>query len=566
MTGKSIPLLFVTGMALLMAAASVPAVAGVPSITQLTDDNYTPPPVEEGEPLPPPPEGAKFPDISANGSTVVFTSDSDLIPGQNPNRVRNLFVMNSDGSGLRQLTHATSGGSTHARVSADGSVVVFQSSSDLTGDNPPEQIQYDSYDENSQLVTITENSYQPQIFIMNTDGTGLRQLTHGVGGNALNPAISGDGTLVVFESDRDPLGENGDLTMEVFAASADGTWLRQLTVGTPKPQGVEHIRDDESRNAVISLDGKTVAFDSFQDLVPPRNDDRSDEVFVFDLAGYLADNGNRADYTVQVTDVDIDPTTGHIPQEESFQPSISADGSWIAFSACINPWGDPIDSANRTVLGTNATLADVIFVVKRDGTGLKQLTFSDDKYDDAQWPSISADGSVIIFSSDSLLADGIDTRGYQQIFAIRSDGTGLTQLTKNDKEQGYIKARISSDGNTAYFYTATDVTGGNADNTSEIFAARFELPVAVIAQNPPSDPPSAEPEPDPESTPPVAEQTPTNESTTTTSQTTGGTTGTSSVATTIDSSPVKTGALGLIEALLFLAGLAGAGAVRRRAA
>lgn len=460
--------LLVASIALLTALASPVFADDAPPIVQLTD--FQPAPNQFVT-------GAFYPSISADGSTVVFNSDTDLVPGENSQGVQNLFVMNSDGTGLRQLTHGTFGGARYAELSADGSVVVFESSADLTGENPREAVEYQTYDENLQIITITDYQPQPQIFIMNTDGTGLKQLTHGVGGNALNPDISGDGTLVVFESDRDPTDENADGTKEIFVIRADGTGLRQLTVGTPKPQGLDHIRDDESRHPAISLDGTTLAFDSFQDLVPPLNDDRSAEIFVMDLAGYLTVGGNRADYIVQVTDTDI-VAPGRIPQEESFQPSISADGTWIAFSACINPWGDPANG----VLGTNPALPDVIFVVKRDGTGLKQLTFGDDKSDDAQWPSISADGSVVIFSSDSLLADGVDTGDFQQIFAIRTDGTGLTQLTKADQERNYIKAKISADGSTALFYTAADLTGANSDNSTEIFASKVALPVSVVAQ------------------------------------------------------------------------------------
>ncbi len=554
MTDKCASRLFVAGVALLMAVASPVFATEAPSIVQLTAFTPPPLPLDPNDPVDPRSYalGAFYPSVSADGSTIAFSSDADLVAGQNPLAIYSIFVMNSDGTGVRQLTHTTSGDARYPKLSADGSVVVFESSSDLTGENPPEVINVDTVDENAQPITVTQYYPQPQIFVMNTDGTGLKQLTHGVGDYALKPDISGDGSVIVFESNRDPLGENTDNTKELFAIRADGTGLKQLTVGSPIPQGAGYyIRDDASRNAVISADGTTVAFDSFQDLTPPLNDDRSDEIFVFDLAGYLTAGGNRADYVVQVTDTDI-VAPGHISQEESFQASISADGTRIAFSACINPWGDPANG----IPGTNAALADAIFVVKRDGSGLTQLTFGDDKNDDAQWPSISADGSVVIFSSESLLADGISTGNYQQIFAIRSDGTGLTQLTHADQERNYIKAKVSADGATAFFYTAADLAGSNSDNTAEIFSAKFELPVGVVAQTGGGSTTNTT----------TVAQTGTDTSSTTSSPA-GSTAGSSDVASasTGTSPDAVTGAFGLLELffLMIAAGTAGVG-IRRR--
>lgn len=552
MADTSILKAFVAGVSL---ALAWPAIAADVTITQLTA--FTPAADQF-------PQGATSVAISQDGSTIAFSTDTSLVAGESTNGFQNIFVMNSDGTGLRQLTHGTGAHSRSPKLSADGSVVVFESSADLTGDNPPEPIASCEYDEITfQCLPVTYYQPQPQIFVMNTDGTGLRQLTHGVGRVAVNPDISGDGTLVVFESDRDLVpGENTDVTKEVFAIRADGTGLVQLTVGDQKPAGSTKIRDDESRNAVISRDGTTVAFDSFQDLTPPLNDDRSDEVFVFDLAGYLADgaSGNRASYTLQLTNTDI-LAPGRVPQEEAFQPSISADGGWIAFSGCINPWGDPANG----VAGTNPALADVIFVVKRDGTRLKQLTFADSNDDDAQWPRISADGSIIIFSSESLLADGVDTGGQQQVFAIRADGTSLTQLTHGDRESGYIKTAISGDGTTAIFYATSDLTGDNADHTSEVFAATFALPVTVVApqEDDDGDDAPATASGDTAGDTSVAQS---NSGGSSTSDTGGDTGGSNSVASTsTGGTSVSTGATGLFELLLMVVtGLAGVGAAQRR--
>ena len=122
------------------------------------------------------------PTISKDGSTIVFVSSADLIPGLNPDHLFNIFIMNSDGSDLRQLTSAvvpdtpvdytTVDDSTRTppRPSADGKVIVFASYYDLTGENPPVKIPNLDND----AFSIYQRYFQ--IFIINSDGTGLRQL------------------------------------------------------------------------------------------------------------------------------------------------------------------------------------------------------------------------------------------------------------------------------------------------------------------------------------------------------------------------------------------------------
>lgn len=165
------------------------------SLVQLTDSQNSP-----NGPI----VDSSSPDISADGSTVAFYSNADLVAGQNSAHVNTIFVMNSDGTGLRQLTDATVGDSRDPRLSADGSVVVFESSADLiSGENPPEStIVYPGT-----AFEYTEIVRYYQIFIMNTDGTGLRQLTHGRGGDSENPDITDNGNTIVFQSSQDLLGK-----------------------------------------------------------------------------------------------------------------------------------------------------------------------------------------------------------------------------------------------------------------------------------------------------------------------------------------------------------------------
>jgi Tol biopolymer transport system component len=80
-------------------------------------------------------------------------------------------------------------------------------------------------------------------------------------------------------------------------------------------------------------------------------------------------------------------------------PDLSPDGEWLTFD-------------------TQTDKQEDIFVVKRDGTGLRQLT--DDSYRDRA-PRWSPDGKRIAFFSDR--------SGKWQVWMIRADGSGLQQIT-----------------------------------------------------------------------------------------------------------------------------------------
>src|SRR5262249_20889154 len=104
---------------------------------------------------------------------------------------------------------------------------------------------------------------------------------------------------------------------------------------------------------------------------------------------------------------DFDPSTARVSgqpvpvtqgSKEVAYGDASPDGTWIAFTTRLKP--------------------EDLFVVKTDGTGLRQLT--NDVYQD-RVPRWSPDGKrIAVFS---------DRGGKTQIWAVNVDGSGLQQLT-----------------------------------------------------------------------------------------------------------------------------------------
>jgi len=120
---------------------------------------------------------------SPDGSMISFASSR---AGQ-----RQLFIMNADGSDVRQVTNLDSIGG-RSTWSPDGSRLAFYSGP--AGDH--------------------------NIYIIHIDGTGLVQLTNG--GDNLGPSWSPDGNWIAFTSFRD--GNN-----EVYIIHPDGTGLTRIT-------------------------------------------------------------------------------------------------------------------------------------------------------------------------------------------------------------------------------------------------------------------------------------------------------------------------------------------------
>ena len=116
--------------------------------------------------------------------TIAFSSNRD---GDHE-----VYLMNSDGSNVRQLTHNTHH-DTDPSWSPDGAQIAFASHRE--GD--------------------------AEIFLMNADGTNLRQLTDNSHYDAA-PAWSPDGAQITFQ-------RWGDGNSDVYLMNADGTAQRKLT-------------------------------------------------------------------------------------------------------------------------------------------------------------------------------------------------------------------------------------------------------------------------------------------------------------------------------------------------
>lgn len=148
--------------------------------------------------------------ISPKGDRIIFTStrNGDI----------DLYSMNLDGSDVKQLTDIP-GYDGGAYYSYDGTMIVFRAS---RFDNPGELKEYQGLLEQGLI-----RPSKLEIYVMNADGTNIRQVTSNGKAN-FGPYFFPDGKRIIFCSNQDDQkGRNFDL----YAINVDGTGQERITYG-----------------------------------------------------------------------------------------------------------------------------------------------------------------------------------------------------------------------------------------------------------------------------------------------------------------------------------------------
>ena len=204
-----------------------------------------------------------------------------------------------------------------------------------------------------QLVfTHVDSDTSPaQVWMMDADGSRRHQVLKDPKFWDDDPSFSPDGTTIVFE--RCPFSD-GQFTggCELFHMRVAGTGLTTLIPFGPNT-------DIFDVTPAYSPDGKTIAF-----------------------AGFFRAGLISAVYLMNSDGSHIRPISP--PGLEAFQPNWSPDGS-LAFST-------------RSSYPPN-TLTPQVWIMNKDGSGLRQFTFPGASHD--FWPSWSPEGNAITFERDN---------------------------------------------------------------------------------------------------------------------------------------------------------------------
>ena len=297
------------------------------------------------------------------------------------NAGEHLWVVNPDGTGVRQLTTEDGVSDSGPAVSPDGRTVAF----------------------------TRVGATGPTVWAVGIDGSGLRQVA-GFDGMSSDPTWSPDGTEIAFVG---PSGAGETPSSAIFIEDADGSNVRTVSRVGGSATGLSW-----------SPDGKEIAFAAPGDATAAVP---NDDLWITDVEG--------------VTQVNITVST----DASETSPSWSPDGSRILFSRTT-----PSGGASLMTTGPDPDASPVALT---DGTTLDQN------------PAWSPDGSRVVF--DRTWAGGTD------IYTMQLDGSDLTLAARNATDPAWQPAPNSPSDSPV---PATTTTGRVVVETSA-----FGFPVCNVS-------------------------------------------------------------------------------------
>ncbi|HET6163444.1 MAG TPA: hypothetical protein VFG37_07225 [Planctomycetota bacterium] len=218
-----------------------------------------------------------------------------------------------------------------------------------------------------------------------------------------------------------------------------------------------------SGGGVLSRDARWVAFSSGADNLVPGDVGGYEDVFVHD---------RTTGATVRVS-VDSNGVGGNL---ESFEPSISADGRFVAFASY---------AGNLIPVDHNRALDVFVHDRDPDGNGVFDegngvTTRASERAGGgggdgpSRWPSLSADGQLVAFASDATNLVNGDTNGKADIF-VKDFATGKptrVSVDSNGAEADDLSfaPSLSSDGRfVAFSSLATNLVNGDTNGCCDVF-------------------------------------------------------------------------------------------------
>lgn len=362
--------------------------------------------------------------LDGAGQRVDFTSAKSNYVNADTNGTRDVFRLDVQSGNVMRLNELAAGTqfastpngevsdteTSGNAMSADGRYVVFASTASnlvaVTGDIPAaEYTQIYLFDRQTQTTELISRS-------LNATADAA---------HSSSPSLSADGRYVVFESERADLvagDTNGESDVFVFDRDTD-----TMTRASVDASGNEF--NDRSSDPLISADGQHVLFS------------QAGHLFVYAMGGGA----------IEQIDVAGDGASGN---SSAFDASLSGDGRYVVFASY----------ADNLVPNDNNRYEDIFWRDRDTRTTLRisRANGGGDPDGSSSVPSISADGSVVVFQStaDNLLNSALTQLYKNHWFAyeIQTDRTTLiSQSTGGSESDGNASgyAQLSADGRFVVF-------------------------------------------------------------------------------------------------------------------
>jgi len=400
------------------------------------------------------------PSISSEGRYVAFASPASNLVEEDINGRFDIFLHDRKTNSTRRVSTDPEGAggnknSLYPSISANGCNIAFES-------NASNLVTKDTNGEYDIFVYDCETKLSERVSISSTGEQ--------ANNSSKTPSLSAEGRYVAFTSSAINLvvdDTNGKT--DVFVFDRETRVTERVSSSATGVGG-----NDASQNPSISENGRFVAFESKARNLSSNDANGKTDIFIF----------NRETGVTERISVD---STGIEGNKDSVNPSISADGRFVAFES---------EASNLVPNDTNKE-AD-IFVHDREAGTTQRISVNiagEEGNGFSESPSISLDGRYVAFKSIASNLIPTDTNGLFDIFVHDRD-TGRIQRVSVDSSG--IEANnssetpsISADGQyVAYKSYANNLVPKDTNKKSDIFVNGPNKPpefispaTAVIAEN-----------------------------------------------------------------------------------
>jgi Tol biopolymer transport system component len=353
-----------------------------------------------------------WPSISGDGRHVAFSSwASNLVPGDS-NGVEDVFVHNRQTGVTERVSVSSSGSggndtSRRPSISSDGRYVAFSS---LARNFVPG----DSNGVEDVFVHNRQTGVTERVSVSSSGAEG--------DGKSYVPSISDDGRFVAFHSNADNLvPQDPNRYGEIFVHDRLNEVTGRVSVSS---SGAGGTGSSGSRSS-ISENGRYVAFSSPGGNLVPGDMNNENDVFVHDLLDGVTER-------ISVSSLSVEGNS------DSWVPSISADGRYVAFTS----------EASNLVPGDSNGPSDVFVHDRWDGKGQNSIYLTG--------PATAPVGSPIDFTWQT-------TRGDSQYWLLYSKNINGTRIDGHKFDLGYPGALL---------VRGVNSTNGLGSHTSSPFPPR----------------------------------------------------------------------------------------------
>lgn len=345
----------------------------------------------------------------------------------------------------------SNGVSTAAAVSSNGASVAFRSTaSDLvTGDTNGKQ---DVFIYNVGTGVTTRLSLSNTRMVQANDDSG-------VSSRASHPIlISPDGRYVAYASDATNLvtsDQNG--TRDIFVGDTQLLTTARVNIAFSVTEA-----NNTCEEPALSDDGLFFGFSSIATNFDTSDQNGKSDVF-------------RRNNSSLTTSPASNSTGGTAGNDDSYSPSLSSDGSVMAYSS----------GASTLVSGDTNSVSD-IFVHAFSGSGgvtTRVSVNSAGSQSDAasEYPVISGNGRYVVFESDASNLVSGDKNGMRDIYLYDLQEQVTERISVNrtgrDSNGPSRMASISADGRyVAFLSSATNIVAGDTNGTVDVFVRDRQAP------------------------------------------------------------------------------------------